>query len=372
MTRSSAALSALAAPIEGDPFAALAERLADAVGVRCALIAECLDSPPTHVRTLAFWEQDRLVERFVYALEGTPCAEVVAGTECFVPSGVTGMFPDDADLRRLEAESYLGVPLTDARGSVIGHLAVLDEKPMEEDLALRRTLRVFALAVTLHLERLQARLAAERERDFAGSVVHAIGNPLAAIIGTLQLAVEESPVGDAAARRALRLARRIRDVADATLMLCRHGHVRRSPLDPARVLAALRSELQPRAQRRGVRIELGSGSELDPVAADPELLGAALAAVTDNAIEAMPDGGTLRIEARALAGGGTAFEVRDSGCGLPKSLGARVFEPFVTTKSGGTGLGLSIARRVAEAHGGRIRAEDAGHAGARITLEIPG
>src|SRR5204862_1228477 len=72
-----------------------------------------------------------------------------------------------------------------------------------------------------------------------------------------------------------------------------------------------------------------------------------------NAVQAMRDGGVLTVQTRAT--GRTAeVRVRDTGGGIPPGVLPRVFEPFVTTKSGGTGLGLAIVRRIVDDHGGRI------------------
>jgi signal transduction histidine kinase len=89
-----------------------------------------------------------------------------------------------------------------------------------------------------------------------------------------------------------------------------------------------------------------------------------------NALDAMPDGGTLQITAVA-APSCVELEVADSGPGLSADVLPRVFEPFFTTKQGGTGLGLAIVSRIAEAHGGSITATNCPEGGAAFTLRIP-
>ena len=105
-----------------------------------------------------------------------------------------------------------------------------------------------------------------------------------------------------------------------------------------------------------------------------------------NALDAVPTGGqvTVRLrpprhEPQASPAGAdesesnawVCLEVADDGCGLPSQLGDRIFEPFVTTKETGIGLGLAICRRIAEAHGGRLRAADRSPAGAVFTVQLP-
>ncbi len=109
----------------------------------------------------------------------------------------------------------------------------------------------------------------------------------------------------------------------------------------------------------------------DPcVNADMEAVAYALRCVLDNAVQAMPEGGTVTIEAshdaaRAL------LSITDSGPGLPGGDGEKVFEPFFTTKPRGIGLGLTIARKFLEQQGGTATAQNAPGGGARVTLALP-
>ena len=109
----------------------------------------------------------------------------------------------------------------------------------------------------------------------------------------------------------------------------------------------------------------------DPcVNADMEAVAYALRCVVDNAVQAMPEGGTVTIEAshddaRAL------LTVTDTGPGLPDGDGEKVFEPFFTTKPRGIGLGLTIARKYLEQQGGTATAQNADGRGVRVTLSLP-
>ncbi len=89
-----------------------------------------------------------------------------------------------------------------------------------------------------------------------------------------------------------------------------------------------------------------------------------------NALDAMPNGGTLTFTAVGSPRG-LELEVADSGPGLSEDVRRRAFEPFFTTKPGGTGLGLAIVYRVAEVHGGCVTAQNCPEGGAAFTLTIP-
>ncbi len=114
-------------------------------------------------------------------------------------------------------------------------------------------------------------------------------------------------------------------------------------------------------------------TEVDPTLqlfADREMLRRAVLNLALNALDAMHHGGELVVT--AFAGPqGHVLEVADSGQGINHTQLKRVFEPFFTTKSNGTGLGLAIVHRIAEAHGGRVRAANCPEGGAAFTIELP-
>jgi PAS domain S-box-containing protein len=151
-------------------FQALVRTLARVVGTRWAFIAQF--SPPetrAKARTVAFWDRDRIAENLEWTLAGTPCEDVVHGNLCHHPSGVRRKFPEDRLLVEWGVESYLGVPLRDSAGKVLGHLAVFDDRPLPEEPRKLLTFHIFAKHAAaeltrLHLER-QLRESEERLRD---------------------------------------------------------------------------------------------------------------------------------------------------------------------------------------------------------------
>jgi signal transduction histidine kinase len=117
-------------------------------------------------------------------------------------------------------------------------------------------------------------------------------------------------------------------------------------------------------------VEMSLDESLALIPADADLLGLALGNLVANAIEAMPDGGQLRLVTTG-APGGARIEVVDSGPGMQEEQRLRLFTPYFTTKAGGTGLGLSIAQSVVADHGGRIEVISTPGAGTAFVLTLP-
>jgi PAS domain S-box-containing protein len=154
-------LRALRAVVEGTArgtgeefLQSLVRHLASALDVHYAFAAEFAGAP-TRVRTLAFWACDRIVENVEYDLAGTPCEDVVRGGLCHHATGVKERFPQDKALVEMGIESYLGVPLLDGDGKVLGHLAVFDERPIPAEPRGLFIFRIFAARATAELERLR-------------------------------------------------------------------------------------------------------------------------------------------------------------------------------------------------------------------------
>ncbi len=130
-------------------FRALVRNLSRATGVPNAFVAEFAGSD-TRVRTLAFWRAGAFAPTAEWDLPGTPCEEVLRGDLCHHPAGVAERFPNDPGV-----ESYLGVPLREAGGAVLGHLAVFDDRPMPAEPRLLDTFHIFAARAAAELDRLR-------------------------------------------------------------------------------------------------------------------------------------------------------------------------------------------------------------------------
>ena len=145
-------------------FRALARNLSEALQTCGAWITEYI--PETRrLRALAFWLNGSFVEHYEYSIEGTPCQPVIeTKSRAHFPERLLELFPDDADLAALGAVSYMGTPLLDADGTLLGDLAVLDNRPMPAEPQLYELFDLFAVRAVAELRRLRAETAM-RERE---------------------------------------------------------------------------------------------------------------------------------------------------------------------------------------------------------------
>jgi signal transduction histidine kinase len=255
---------------------------------------------------------------------------------------------------------------------------------------LRAKVRVFAdlYRKTAALQREMAerqRLEREAQRAqhfallgrLAAGVSHEIRNPLAALFLHVDLLEEElqQPTLESAAQVTQMLAEirmnlvRLEDLVQDYLSLVRTSQLERTPQDLGAALHAWAAQWQQLATSQGVLLRLEDLEDLGTVALHASTLRRAMLNLVQNALDAMPQGGTL-----TLAGQRTAIhvqlQVRDTGRGIPTEQLAKIFEPLYTTKPGGSGLGLYIVQEIVAAHGGTLAVESALGCGTTFTMML--
>jgi len=147
-------------------YSELVRCLALTLGVRYAFVSE-FTQDKTRGRTLAFWAGDDYMDNMVYLLKGTPCESILLGKIVFYPQNVQAIFPDDCELVKLEAVSYLAIPLIDKHGMVLGLLGAMDDKPMNEKPNDLSVFKIFAARAAAEFERIQAETALQvSEKQF--------------------------------------------------------------------------------------------------------------------------------------------------------------------------------------------------------------
>jgi len=205
------------------------------------------------------------------------------------------------------------------------------------------------------------------------NVAHQIGTPLNLVSGHVQLLQHE--ISDPAIQRRLRIVQEQIDRVVATvrsLLERARPHGERQTVRIESILARMGDAMRARLASSGVTLDLKIPRSLPGVAADEAQLELALLNLVTNALDAMPDGGTLTLAA-TNTGGRVRIDVRDTGTGIDAAVLSRLFEPWVTTKptGRGTGLGLSITRDLITSLGGTINVSTSSLQGTTFTIELP-
>ncbi|ACL73645.1 transcriptional regulator, NifA subfamily, Fis Family [Thioalkalivibrio sulfidiphilus HL-EbGr7] len=302
-------------------FDALVQHLAGALNVQSAWVTEW-HPEASRLRALSFWSRGRFVPDYEYPIHGTPCEAVISGQRLVVvPERVVELYPDDPDLPGQDAVSYMGMPLRDTDGTVLGNLAVLDSRPLEADATCQAVFGIFG-----------ARAAAELARLRRDRRLRALNDEAAALRAELgSLRGFEEILGESAALR--RLLADIGRVApsEATVLITGetgtgkeliaraiHRHSRRSQGPLIKVnCAAITATLQESeffghekgaftgaAQRRDGRFKLADGGTLflDEVGEMPlDLQAKLLRVLQEGEFEPVGSGRTVRVDVRVIA-----------------------------------------------------------------------
>ena len=147
-------------------FRSLVQYLAISLRAKASFVAT-FTPKRTSAQTLAVWVDGEHVPNFEFELEGTPCKQVLDGDIQHYCDGIQAEFPANSLLQELDARSYLAIPLTDDNGDVVGHLAVIDEKPLAANERELSIFHIFAARATAELIR---RNAEQRLGDSEGKV----------------------------------------------------------------------------------------------------------------------------------------------------------------------------------------------------------
>ncbi len=212
--------------------------------------------------------------------------------------------------------------------------------------------------------------------NLAAVVGHEVRNPLNAIgVGLQRLRAEFRPADDEAEfTRFVDLmqdeVKRLNGIVEEFLSLARPVSLKPDVVQVEGLLRDVTALVGVDAEGRGVQVALDVPSDLPPFQLDRDQMKQVLLNVTLNGIEAMPRGGTLTIAASAPQQA-LVLTVGDTGEGVPADILPKIFEPYVTTKTKGMGLGLTIARRIVEAHGGKIEVDSRPGDGTKFTISLP-
>jgi len=201
--------------------------------------------------------------------------------------------------------------------------------------------------------------------QMAAGVAHEIRNPLSSIKMTVQM-LREGAKDVEAFDRVLGEIERLELIAAE--LTGASQPLRKEPSSLARIVDEVLQLMGKRLEHLGIRVERADAPAPD-VPVDVARFKRCVMNLILNGAQAMPAGGALRLGV-APRDGKVRVSVADQGPGVPPELGAKVFEPFVTTKQDGVGLGLALTKRIVEDHGGAI-GYDAAPGGTTFWIELP-
>jgi signal transduction histidine kinase len=338
------------------------------------------------VRGIAYAYNGEPQEPFEYPLPNTPCENVVASGFCAFPSGVQELFPKDEALRALGAESYLGTPLRDPLGRVIGIAWIVHTKPITPSDAISEIFQLFATRAAHELLREQTEMETEQLRAqllqvqkmesigrIAGGLAHDFNNLLTAVLGYIELAQGALPPNNSAQgflNNAITTVEKAAGVTRQLMTLARQQPMQRRAVNLNEIVNdAVR--IAQTWMPASIQIQTYLSESLWRTEADPSQLMQVLQNLLLNARDAIPEtGGTITIETQnttldaeyarthyqVVPGEYVMLMVSDTGVGMKPFVRERIFEPFFTTKprGQGTGLGLSIVYSIVNQLGGHI------------------
>src|SRR5438874_2123845 len=206
----------------------------------------------------------------------------------------------------------------------------------------------------------------------SANIAHEIRNPLASLTGAIEVLASSGTAGEVRERLAqivLKESGRLSEILRAFLEYARPAPLVRARVNVVEPIDEVLVLLEHRAAAGTLKIAREFPPSLEWVA-DVQQFRQAVWNLCLNAVEAMPDGGELRVTAGVV---GNRLEVRvgDTGEGIAREDLGHVFEPFFSTKLDGSGLGLALVQRIMQEHGGEVHVESAPDAGSVFTLRFP-
>ncbi len=324
-----------------------------------------------------------------------PAAEEILGYPASQAQGqsLASLLGEDSELVAWVWET-MSEGISRARRELVVHRGDGRPVPVGASVALLRNEEGPATGAVVVFTDLTEQKHAEEERrhrdrlallgEMTAVLAHEVRNPLAGIVHGIQYLSEElSLEGEAAqyARLILEDSRRISRLLDDVLLLSRPQQLKLIPCDLPALLEGLLRHWRAQAAARGVEVRTFYAEGLCPPLGDPARLEQVFANLISNALDAMPEGGTLWLRVRpaqltpSLPGQSprpaVRVEVEDTGVGIPPHALQRVFEPFFTTRQKGTGLGLAIVRRIVGDHQGKMEVQSEEGKGTLFTVTLP-
>jgi PAS domain S-box-containing protein len=356
-----------------DFFQSLVHHLAAALKVNYVFINETTDHK-NKFRTLAFCVHGKIADNIEYDIAGTPCESAYNGQAAIFPEKVLEKFPEDVYAQELKIESYLGLPLMDDSGKVIGLLGVMDNKPITDVDNVRSILSIFASRAGAELQRRDAKerlskKAVELERvnkelqDFASIASHDLQEPLRKIIilgDRLESTIQKSnEKGRDYLVRMQNSASKMQNFIQDLLQYTKVGTKDRNLelVDLKEIANNIVNELEHRLAETKGTVNMNG---LPVIEADAFQMNQLFLNLIGNGLKFHRDGVPPVIDISCAKGNNGFWEIsiEDNGIGIDEKHIDKIFKPFMRLHGQdtyqGTGIGLTICNKIVTGHGGTI------------------
>ncbi len=384
-----------ASAVGRDYFSTLLRQLTRLLGCKAAAIGIFTAATMGNASVLLSTAGSDRIEEITCDLVHSPCGQLVADQYRHFSTGLRTLFPEAKLLQSLAADSYLGLPLLDASGQIMGALLVIDDKPMPDiDMPLK-IMRILAIRAAAEMERLRAeeRLHAQQATlthasrlalvgGLASGLAHELNQPLCAVANYTRASLRRlsQPEHDLAAiledlRQAADQAERAGEIIHRLrpLVSKRTGSI--SDFELHQCIETCLSLFHFELTQHKVQVHLERGAPRIILHADSVQIQQVIMNLLRNALDAVAqlesEQRVVVITTRMIKSDQVECSVTDCG-DVPPNLDLNMmFEPFHSTKPDGMGLGLSICRTIIESHDGSIHAARNKGPGLTLTVRLP-
>ncbi len=375
-------------------FRSLVSFLGETLKVDFAFIAKLSEDHKT-ADSLASWQKDKLVENFSYKLKNSPSCYVLKKNLTTLISNVQTKFPNDEFLRRLNIQSYMGRPLIDSKGNIIGIIVILQQGEIKNIEFTKSVLEIFASRSSVEIERLNyvkeivsAKEEAEKSNalksDFLAQMSHEIRTPVNTILSFSSL-IRESledkldedlkdsfKIIESGGRRLIRTIDLILDVSQI-----QSGNLVLSPtkIDLVTIIEDLVDEFYQPASKKNLKLLFQHSHKTLNLFADHYTLTQIFANLIHNAIK-YTNNGTVKLDARKNNKKEIIVKVIDTGVGMSEKYLTELFDPFSQEETGytrkfeGTGLGLTLVRKYCELNDAEIKVQSKKNKGTTFIVKF--
>ncbi len=380
-----------------DFFKSLVYQLAVSLNVKYTLVTQ---NKGKMNKAIAFWKEDQFASNLEYDTSDCPCGAVIQQkTAQVIASNFLKLYPKMTLLKELGVESYLGIPLVNSTGDVMGNLIVMDTKPLVDPSQAQMIMTIFASRAEAEIIRIQIEEALVNGKqklekanlaksEFLARMSHELRTPMNSILGFSQMLqinansklspieVENIRKINKAGQHLLSL---INDILDLNQIEADKLPVASKSIQLHKLVHDAIDLMQPVAEDHKVEL-VCEGSSVDSdnvfVLADPLRLKQVLLNLISNGIKFSPAGSSVNVSFGRTENKKVYIHVKDFGKGIPQEFKEKLFDPFErfsddTPTTEGTGIGLTITKKLLGLMNGDIDFESELNQGTTFRVLLP-